>query len=169
MHIFSINCLLIEYIFPGRRNTFPDDCGHYSARNGTTVKSSYILQAGGRLDAVRSVNGKFCKEKLSVVKSSGSGASKMKERSWVPLTTQPNEVNIVTLHRYYAVLSCDSAYRRRISWFITLPPSVQKGRDVYMVEYLRKPWPGIPVELKAFMPVKSEMKKRKSIETKTDE
>lgn len=124
--------------FPGRRKTFPDDCGMYSPNDTATCKSWFQIREDGTLESVNKVRDKFCREKRSVC-GRKSVSQKLGGRSWLPLEPQPKEEELVLLHRYYSVLLCDPSYRRRISWFISLPLSVTKGREVFLVEYLRRP------------------------------
>lgn len=66
-----------------------------------------------------------------------------KVTKWIPMNPQPDEDKVIVLHRYYSVLEIDPSYKRRISWFLNLPKTVERGHDVFLVEYLTKPGPGM--------------------------
>ncbi|KAK7480173.1 hypothetical protein BaRGS_00028558 [Batillaria attramentaria] len=124
---------------PTRRNYFSDDCGLYKQRCGTTCKNWYLYK-DGTICALNKVGGKYCKETKLVTKT--VQGKPVKEVTWIPMDPQPEASSLILLHRYYAMLQCDPYYRRRISWFSVLPPSVEGGKDIMLVEYLNKPRAG---------------------------
>lgn len=148
--------------FRHRRNYFQDDCGRYNQKSGTTCKSYYLLTPDHRLLPLMKNKDKYCRESKRVSLSGGSaprgrgrpqGRSRGRPRSempkedrvtqWIPMEPQPDEEKIIMLNRYYSSLELDPTYKRRISWFVNLPNSIQKGRNAFLVEYLTKAPPGI--------------------------
>ena len=150
--------------YKNRRNYFQDDCGRYNQRSGTTCKSYYLMTSDHILQPMIKYKDKYCKESRRVSvsgvssprgrgrppgRSRGRGRGRggvvdeQKVTKWIPMNPQPDEEKVVVLHRYYSVLEVDPSYKRRISWFLNLPETVERGRDVFLVEYLTKPGPGM--------------------------
>lgn len=150
--------------YKNRRNYFQDDCGRYNQRSGTTCKSYYLMTADHILQPMIKYKDKYCKESRRVSLSGassprgrgrppgrgrgrgrgrGGGVDEQKVTKWIPMNPQPDEDKVVVLHRYYSVLEVDPSYKRRISWFLNLPETVERGHDVFLVEYLTKPGPGM--------------------------
>ena len=149
--------------YKNRRNYFQDDCGRYNQRSGTTCKSFYLLSPDNLLQQLIKDKGKYCKESRRVLTSGGTSprgrgrppgrsrgrgrgaaaANSHKITKWIPMEPQPDDSKIIVLHRYYSCLEVDPSYRRRICWFSNLPETIEKGHDVFLVEYVTKPVPGL--------------------------
>ena len=114
---------------PERRNTFYDDCGVWDSRQGSVAKSHLLLDDGGILCTLKIHKGEF--KKLSIADG---------KKEWVTIDPQPDPDKVVICHRYYAFLKRDTNYKRRVIWF-TMPPSMERGKDVALVEYKGK-FPG---------------------------
>ena len=91
----------------GEKCIFIDDCGAWDWKKGRTVTTYHEL-VGKKLMHLFKKGGQFGKEQQT-----------LKTRIFVPSYPQPQ--NVVTLHRYYALLKRDSRFRRRISFFSSLP------------------------------------------------
>ncbi|XP_076444405.1 uncharacterized protein LOC143282641 [Babylonia areolata] len=145
-----------------RRNYFQDDCGRYNQRSGTTCKSFYLLSTNNMLQQLIKDKGKYCKESKRVAASPsdsprggkgrppsrnrGRGRGGLAERKvtkWIPMDPQPEEDQVVVLHRYYSSLDIDPTYKRRISWFSNLPDRLEAGHRSFLVEYITKPIAGL--------------------------
>ncbi|KAL8578090.1 hypothetical protein ACOMHN_055410 [Nucella lapillus] len=144
-----------------RRNYFQDDCGRYDQRSGTTCKSYYILLTSNMLQQLMKDKGLYCKESRRVAATENSspqggrgrprslsrgrsaGGAEQKVTKWIPMEPQPQDKDVMVLHRYYSSLDCDPTYKRRISWFSNLPERFENGRASFLVEYITKPIAGL--------------------------
>ena len=91
----------------GEKCVFHDDCGAWDWKKGRKVTTYHEL-VGEKLTYLCKKGGQFGKEQQI-----------LKTRIFLPSYPQPQ--NVVTLHRYYASLKRDSRFKRRISFFSSLP------------------------------------------------
>ena len=88
----------------GQRSNFYDDCGAWESQKAMSAKTTHIVSE--RLKQVTLKNDQYC------IKQKRQGRI-----TWVPLNPQPDECDIVILHKYYASLKKDNRYKKRVSWF----------------------------------------------------
>ena len=75
------------------------------------------LRQGDHLVCIANRGGQYC-----------TGGRKGK---WTPLSLQPEVTQIVTAHRYYATLKADPTYKKRVTWFTSLPDADGKAMWEY--------------------------------------
>ena len=51
-------------------------------------------------------------------------------------TPQPGHIHVVTLHRYYTTLKREKSYKKRVSWFSSIPSHLQDRSHIAIVEYM---------------------------------
>ena len=103
-------------------NVFEDDCGGWKSTAARAIKHHYLRQQSTykKLFWVAGQQ-KYCRE----VKVGG-------KRTYVPYDPQPAADDVVVVERYYAVLSANEHYKRRVTWLIGNDGSVS---DVALFEY----------------------------------
>lgn len=103
--------------------TYFDDCGVWNFRNTRTVELTYLLK-DGNLRYIKKDKENYCVKKV-----------KSKTVTWVPLEPQPDDDDIVILHKYYTTLKRSPDYSKHVSWFSKLPVQFQHKVSIAVVEY----------------------------------
>ena len=111
----------------GDKSEFWDDRGAWT--NGASPKTLFVVMAG-RLVTVVKREGKYCTEK-----------QENKKRKFIPLDPQPQEIDILEVHRIYSTLKASEPglppYKRRVTWFARTPEIYKiLPLDVALVEYI---------------------------------
>ena len=102
--------------------TYHDDCGAWDSNNTRTLDMTYIVK-NGNLQNVRKKNDKYCiKKKVSGI------------LTWHPIDPQPDDKDVVVLHKYYATLKRSPEFCKRVSWFKKLPLGNQEKLHVAVTE-----------------------------------
>ena len=91
----------------GHISEFVEDCGAWQ-RGGPSPKAFFLAGKGAKLKNI------FDKKKQGL----GYCLSKTvnKKVTYVTLETQPEEKDVIYVHRNYSALKADKSYRRRITW-----------------------------------------------------
>ena len=85
---------------------FWDNCGTWDTKSTSTKTTYFVRQNGGNLSFCVKKKDLYCKEI---------------KKEFIPLDPQPDDTHIFILKRYYATLKRDNNYKKRISWFETMP------------------------------------------------
>jgi hypothetical protein len=104
----------------GKTMEFWDNCGAWDSKSAST-KTAHFVKRNGKLISVVKKGESFCKE----VKN-----------QYVPIEPQPNENDLVIMKRYYATLKRDKSYKKRITWFESLPDYPMELLSLAVAEYL---------------------------------
>ena len=81
---------------------FYDDCGTWDHEKGNTVKTTYVV-TDGSLRHVELKNKQY-----------STKMRRPKKVIWVPLDPQPEDQNVVTISRYYAISKIDPTFEKRV-------------------------------------------------------
>lgn len=106
-----------------KNSNFSDDCGAWDSHSGRTTKTHFIVSPDNSLKWTFLRDGVYCFQ----TKTNG-------KKTYTPYNPQPE--NIVTIHRYYSTLKRDNSYKRRVSWFETLPQHQLLNIHVAVIEYI---------------------------------
>lgn len=103
---------------------YHDDCGAWSSNDTRMVDMAYV-HTNSSLHHERKKEGKYCvKKKIS------------NKDIWKPLEPQPNESDIVVLHKYCATLKRSSEFAKRVSWYKKLHAGSEEKLSVAVIEYI---------------------------------
>lgn len=105
------------------KTTFVDDCGSWDTHSGRTTKEHFIVMPDNKLKWT------IKKDDLFHFQTKKSG-----KKFYTPYSPQPE--NVVTLHRYYATLKRDKLYKKRVSWFESIPEVYVQHNHFAVVEYI---------------------------------
>jgi hypothetical protein len=102
---------------------FWDNCGTWDTKSTSTQTTYFARQNGGNLSFCVKKKDLYCKEI---------------KKEFIPLDPQTDDTNLFILKRYYATLKRDNNYKKRISWFETMPGFSQDTKNKSIAEYLGK-------------------------------
>lgn len=111
------------------RRVFADDCGIWDSKKGTTTNNYFVKDSEGKLKSVYLKNNLYCTDKRI-----------RRKLTFVPMSPQPGEEEVIKFHRYYATLKNDPGYRKRVTCVTGTGFS-----DVALIEYRgkRNPLPSV--------------------------
>ncbi|CAH1245863.1 PIN4 [Branchiostoma lanceolatum] len=87
----------------GFKSEFVDDCGAWKTSPSPTTY--FIAQPNGTLRSVIRRNKTYCTEKMV-----------SRSRTYIPIEPQPEDNQVIKVHRNYNALSTSPEYKRRITW-----------------------------------------------------
>ena len=104
----------------GKKSIFHDDCGVWDSGSGISPKTPYLVNGNGHLRKIylRNEDGSTFNDKDEDSKKAYCTERQInKKRVYVPLSPQPDSSEVVTVQRYYASLSLDKNYKKRVTYF----------------------------------------------------
>ena len=105
------------------RSNFRDDCGVWDSGKGSTPQTTYLILPSSELKHIvkrKDLGDRYCFER----KRKG-------KKEYVPLNPQPNENELLTLHKHFGYLKLDNNYKKRVSWL-----SRGGNTQIALVEYI---------------------------------
>ena len=115
---------------------FYDDCGIWDTKSGCSPKTIYLVN-GNKFTQLVVKNSVYCIEKQV-----------NKKRTYLPLEPQPEESQLLIVHRSYSKLKKSPQYQRRVTWISQAPEGFQSVQGVALYEYIGT-YPGPSIHEKA--------------------
>ena len=115
------NSTNVERKKSNKKSHFSDDLRSWNSDSGTTVNTHYVISHDFKCAYMK--NGLYCFPKKVNNK-----------RTFVPISPQPAESDVVTLHRYYTTLKRQPDLKKRVTWFSN--PGNQDLSTRAIVEYI---------------------------------
>jgi hypothetical protein len=115
------NSTNVERKKSNKKSQFSDDLESWNSDSGTTVNTHYVISHDFKCAYMK--NGLYCFPKKVNNK-----------RTFIPISPQPAESDVVTLHKYYTTLKRQPDFKKRVTWFSN--PGNQDLSTRAIVEYI---------------------------------
>jgi hypothetical protein len=115
------NSTNVERKKSNKKSQFSDDLESWNSDSGTTVNTHYVISHDFKCAYMK--NGLYCFPKKVNNK-----------RTFIPISPQPAESDVVTLHKYYTTLKRQPDLKKRVTWFSN--PGNQDLSTRAIVEYI---------------------------------
>lgn len=104
------------------KSVFPDDCGVWDTKAGTTVNLDYVVEGDALKIVYKNKDGLYCFKKTA-----------NKKGTLHVITPQPTQ--ILSIHRYYAALKGDPKFKKKVTTVRAAPDHLSSLLTLAVVEY----------------------------------